>query len=65
MAIWVVKFPRKQIHSTSNEGIWQQIFSNFMHGVKSARLTISKVALLTPCMEFENASGQIPLFEVL
>ena len=60
MAIWVVKFPRKQIHSTSNEGIWQQIFSNFMHGVESAKL-----ALLTPCMEFENASGQIPFFEVL
>ena len=25
-----------------------------MHGIKSAKLAISKVALLIPCMEFEN-----------
>ena len=36
-----------------------------MHGVKSAKLAISKVALLTPRMEFENFCGQIPSFEVL
>ena len=35
-----------------------------MHGVKSAKLAISKVALLTPCMEFENFCGYIPSFEV-
>ena len=36
-----------------------------MHGVKSAKLAISKVALLTPCMEVEIFCGQIPSFEVL
>ena len=51
--------------SNSNEGIWPQKFSNSMHGVKSAKLAISKVALLTPCMEFEKNCGQIPSFEVL
>ena len=56
---------RRHIHSTSNEGIWPQKFSNSMHGIKSAKLAISKVALLTPCMEFEFFCGKIPSFEVL
>jgi hypothetical protein len=36
-----------------------------MHWIKSAKLAISKVALLIQCMEFENFCGQIPSFEVL
>ena len=36
-----------------------------IRGVKSAKLAISKVALLTQCMEFEFSGDQIPLFEVL
>ena len=43
----------------------QKKISNSVHGVKSAKLAISKVALLTPCMEFEIFCGQIPSFEVL
>ena len=53
------------IHSTSNEGIWSQKFSNSMHGVKSATLEIANLALLTLCAEFENFCDQIPSFEVL
>jgi hypothetical protein len=33
-----------------------------MHGIKSAKLAISKVALLTLYMEFEFFCGQIPSF---
>ena len=36
-----------------------------MREVKSAKLAISKVALLTPCMEVKIFCGQIPSFEVL
>jgi hypothetical protein len=36
-------------------------FSNFMHRVKSAKLAISKVALLISCMEFEFFCGQMPI----
>ena len=36
-----------------------------VHGVKSDNSAISKVALLTPCMEVDIYCGQIPSFEVL
>jgi hypothetical protein len=35
-----------------------------MQGIKSAKLAISNLALLIPCMEFEKKLAQIPSFEV-
>ena len=35
----------------TNEGIWPQKISNFMHGIKSAKLAISKVALIL-CLSY-------------
>jgi hypothetical protein len=39
-------------------------FSNSMQRIKSAKLAISDLALLIPCMEFEFFWVQIPSFEV-
>ena len=41
------------------------IMAHSVHGVKSGKLAISSVALLTPCMEVEIFCYQIPSFEVL
>ena len=49
----------------SNEGVWTQKISNFMQGIKSAKLEIANLALLIPCMEFEFFCVQIPSCEVL
>ena len=54
-----------QMKVFGGSGIWPQKFSNSMHGIKSAKLAISKVALLILCMEFEIFCGQILSFEVL
>jgi hypothetical protein len=42
------------IQNTWNEGIWAKIISNFMQGIKSAKLEIVNLELLIPCIEFEN-----------
>ena len=47
------------IHSTSNEDIWAQKISNSMQGNKSAKLAMSKSALLIPRMKFEKLRAQI------
>ena len=47
------------IHSTSNEDIWAQKISNSMQGNKSAKLAMSKSALLIPRMKFEKLPAQI------
>ena len=43
---------------------WIDLNPNFMQGIKNAKLAISNLALLIPCMEFENFLAQIPSFEV-
>jgi hypothetical protein len=52
-----------QIQNTSNEGIWAKQNSNSMQGIKSAKLAISNLTLLIPCIEFEFFLAQIPSFE--
>ena len=52
------------IQNTSNEGIWAQKTSNSMDGIKSAKLAISDLALLIPCMEFKLFCPKITSLEV-
>ena len=63
--VWTTQIQRAVSQTVASVAFVKQAPDVILSQVKHTKLAISKVALLTPCMEFEIFCGQMPSFEVL